>query len=106
MFSDEEVNDRTCKYCGFMDCVNEICRWIQVKDQLPEEGQAVWYFFEHTGVDHGEYKLSSNELADGVIWEMDCFFGKRGFLCDDVTHWMPYVEGSDKPQEPFGWGNK
>lgn len=51
--------------------------WISVEDELPEEDQTCWYYFEVTGVSFGKY-LGNN-----------CFGGHRGFLCGDVTHWRP-----------------
>ena len=63
--------------------------WLKVADQLPEEGQYVWYYFEHTGVNEGFYTFSGG---------YDCFYGKRGFLCGDVTHWMPWTE--EEPEAP------
>ena len=56
--------------------------WISMEDRKPEEGQAVWYYFEVVGVHPGRYYKTD----DG-----DTFVGVRGFLTDDVTHWMPLV---------------
>lgn len=52
--------------------------WIEYANQKPERDQYVWYFFEHTGVAYGQYEPEGH-----------CFYGRRGFLCSDVTHWMP-----------------
>ena len=54
--------------------------WISVESRLPERGQKVLYYFDVTGVSAGQY------LGD------NCFGGKLGFLCGDVTHWMPLPE--------------
>ena len=75
--------------------------WILVKDQLPEEGQDVIYFFEFTGVSVGKYTLEDiGEFMPGAT--MNVFYGKGGWLGDDVTHWMPYRPGPlPKPPEGF-----
>ena len=54
--------------------------WIKVEDELPEEGQKVFYYCKKVGVHTGYYSHSSG---------YDCFGGSHGWLCDDVTHWMP-----------------
>lgn len=63
--------------------------WIKVEDELPEIGQRVIYYFEHVGVHVGKFmKVDNNEdMPYGNI-----FYGKSGFLTDDVTHWMPLPE--------------
>jgi len=52
-------------------------RWVSVSERLPEDGQDVWYYFEVTGVNYGRYDATEN-----------VFYGPRGFLCGDVTHWI------------------
>lgn len=68
--------------------------WIKVSDKVPEEGQRVIYYFEHTGISIGKYKKTM--IADeetGEVWDyFDTFHGHDGFLSDDVTHWMPLPE--------------
>ena len=59
-------------------------KWIKIEDQLPKEDQCVIYYFKETGVACGRYKKTS---GGG-----DMFFGKCGFLTDDVTYWMPMPE--------------
>jgi hypothetical protein len=73
--------------------------WIKVSDRLPNEGQAVWYYFDICGVYHGEYQRTPIDdfMPDAY---MDCFFSESGFLCDDVTHWMPYSDGDKTPEPP------
>lgn len=66
-------------------------KWIHIKDQKPQEEQDVFYFFEVLGVYKGKYqKVNYYEGHDDIepCWG-DCFYGKSGFLTDDVTHWMP-----------------
>lgn len=55
--------------------------WIEHSKQKPEHEQYVWYFFEHTGVSYGQYDA-----------EDDCYYGRSGFLCGDVTHWIAAPE--------------
>lgn len=62
--------------------------WIDHKKQQPEDRQKVWYFYDVVGVHKGEYEL-----------ETDCFSGRGGFLCEDVTHWMPDT-GQETPDKP------
>lgn len=59
-------------------------KWVLHSEQQPEIGQYVWYYFEYTGVSYGQY-VGDNTYA-----------GRRGFLCGDVTHWMP------APEPPLG----
>jgi hypothetical protein len=54
---------------------------------IPATGSPLWYYFEHTGVAHGEY------YGDWV------FAGRRGFLGGDVTHWQ-YGNEDDTPPLP------
>lgn len=61
--------------------------WIKVTTQLPEEGQPVIFYFEHTGVGRGRFTMTEYG---------PCFYGKGGWLTDDVTHWMP-DDGRWKP---------
>lgn len=64
--------------------------WIEFSlENPPEIGQDVWYFFEHTGVAQGKYI------------EYNTFGGKRGFLCGDVTHYILWEEGQEKPEGPI-----
>lgn len=61
--------------------------WIEMKDQPPTDGQAVIYFFDVCGVYRGHFAAP------------DTFYGDRGFLGGDVTHWMP-DEGQPLPPPP------
>ena len=94
--------------------------WISVKDKYPEEGEGVWYYFEHTGVSRGEFyghagcyegyvDSNGNDMSMGCKLP-DCgyskgcsgipyFGGERGFLGGDVTHWMKDI-GQEKPEKP------
>ena len=57
--------------------------WRKVEDELPKDGQKVIYYFEVTGINIGKYKKDK---------EGDIFYGRSGFLTNDVTHWMPLPE--------------
>ena len=75
-----------------------------MSDQKPAEGQNVYYFFKHVGVHKGKYsrqELDASLFGAGVM--ADCFYGDMGWLCDDVTHWMPRENATcfppDEPKE-------
>jgi hypothetical protein len=74
---------RLCSYAGL-----QAVEWVSVRDRLPEENQRVIYYFDVTGMDVGRYWKEER-------FGFDCFGGKGGWLCDDVTHWMPL------PDEPL-----
>lgn len=57
--------------------------WISVEDRLPDQGQPVIYWFSLLGVFAGKF-----ERLNGT----NLFSGERGFLGDEVTHWMPLPE--------------
>ena len=52
-------------------------KWISVVDELPLLDAPVLYYFEVTGIAVGRYH------GEGA------FGGGRGYLHDEVTHWMP-----------------
>lgn len=66
-------------------------QWISVEDRLPEHRQEVYYFFDYVGVCAGAYDAHDN-----------VFYGARGFLHLDVTHWMPLV----RPAAPEGYSSQ
>lgn len=69
-----------------------MCEWIEYdyedEGTKPEQGRPLWYYFDYTGVAHGEYYGE---------W---CFAGQRGFLCGDVTHWQYGEETDERPAPP------
>jgi hypothetical protein len=67
--------------------------WIKVEDELPEEGQKVIYFFEYVGIHIGKFMKDKDNI--GCPYG-NTFYGKSGFLTDDVTHWMPLPEPPEK----------
>lgn len=62
--------------------------WISVNDLLPEDGANVIYYFDQVGVHRGKYDANSNT-----------FYGRSGWLWNDVTHWMP-DKGQELPERP------
>ena len=79
--------------------------WIEMKEKKPVDGQKVWSYFEITGINKSVYYradsgVNINGEREPLGFEMDCFDDESGFLCDDVTHWMPYNEGDVKPKKP------
>lgn len=73
--------------------------WIKMSDEKPEHGQQVFYYFEVTGVHAGIYEWY--EWPEEEIGVKDCFSNESGFLCDDVTHWMPRSKGDAIPKMPY-----
>jgi hypothetical protein len=69
--------------------------WISINDRLPEEGQAVIYWFQETGVARGKFTQHYAFLDR----KMNTFHGASGFLSDDVTHWQS-DEGQPLPEPP------
>ena len=54
--------------------------WISVDDEFPKLDAPVLYYFEATGIAVGKYHGCG------------AFGGGRGYLHDEVTHWMPTPE--------------
>jgi len=69
--------------------------WTKTKDRLPKEGQKVIYYFKWLGVFRGKFTT----IPFDDIGEFHCFHSAYGWLCDDVTHWMP-DEGQELPETP------
>ena len=61
--------------------------WIVMNKRSPIDGQPVIYYFEFCGVNRGHFAAP------------DTFYGRKGFLGGDVTHWMP-DEGQELPAPP------
>jgi len=83
--------------------------WISTSDRLPEDGQEVIYFFEWCGVHRGKYtteEYSAEHFGlddNGNPFYGEVFYGERGFLTDDVTHWM-LDNGQPLPPAPDNQG--
>lgn len=79
--------------------------WILVEDEIPDEGQAVIYFFECVGVWRGKFAQCAMNVEhfgtdeNGKPYMSNTFYSDKGFLGDDVTHWMP-DEGQELPSRP------
>jgi len=67
--------------------------FIKMSDRKPAHGQKVVYYFEHTGFSEGTYERRYIEEMDK---ECDIFSGTRGWLVDEVTHWLAYEEAQGK----------
>lgn len=87
--------------------------WINVKDQLPEDGQQVYYFSPILGLWRGKYVYTPFTYtfdADGnkipVTAELAAAISPHVFVggggscdTDEVTHWQPY----DEDHATYGW---
>lgn len=72
----------------------KVGNWIKIKDKIPAEKQKVITYFDITGIDVMTYhNLDGTEDEE---FGTHMFTSPRGFLTDDVTHWMPYY-GEEKP---------
>jgi hypothetical protein len=61
-------------------------------------------FFDACGVFAGKYTLwdCSKDLKQPIgTTTYNCFYSEKGYLCDDVTHWMPRKDGDKKPLPPY-----
>lgn len=63
--------------------------WINIRDKKPEIGQKVLTFFDVTGIEIATYYRPYPHNQVEGLEKMDCFENRSGWLCDDVTHWMP-----------------
>ena len=70
-------------------------KWTEIKDEIPEKGRRLLYFFEGTGVWSGFYYGRDEQYPS----DNDHVFGSEvGFLTGDVTHWSyipDYPKGSE-----------
>lgn len=69
--------------------------WILFKEQKPENGQHVYYYFDVLGIFEGYYE----EFYDEELGSLEeIFHGKHGWLGDrEVSHWMPYTDTFPSP---------
>jgi len=83
--------------------------WTSIDIEKPEEDRDLFYFFEVLGVYRGKYERTEypkemfEEGTEPVYG--DSFYGKNGFLTDDVSHWM-YANGEEEgylPDVPIGY---
>lgn len=84
------------KYLNELQSNDEIKRhnkkWTKTKNELPNEGIEVWYYFDIIGVASGQIELNEHGVT---------FYGKRGLLTNDVTHWM-FKFDDNQPNPPIG----
>lgn len=66
----------------------KVGNWIKIKENKPIEGQKTITYFELTGIDAMTYHNLDGTKDEEFGTHM--FDSPRGFLTDDVTHWMPY----------------
>lgn len=71
------------------------CPWKLISDEIPEKDRLLLYYFEEIGIGLGYYHGVNEENAHvfacdhGVSGKANYIFGNdRGWLTDDVTHWM------------------
>lgn len=76
--------------------INVMDNWRKIEDTRPKDGQEVIYFFDVVGVHRGIYRevqqpsdFYGKEFDTGSPVIVDVFYSAKGFLSDDVTHWMP-----------------
>ncbi len=80
-------------------------KWIHIKDEKPEEGRDLFYFFDVLGVYRGKYERYECPIdifgaqEDGTPYYSNTFYSEKGWLSDDVTHWM-YADGWEEGQFP------
>lgn len=91
--------------------------WINVKDQLPQDGQEVYYFSPILGLWRGKYTFrpstesvwyddAGNEHREALPEKIALAISPHVFFCasgncdtDEVTHWQPY----DAERAAKGW---
>ena len=74
--------------------------WIKMSERKPDVGQKCFTYFGIIGVEVAEYYHPEPIPGIEGTENEDCFTNESGFLCGDVTHWMPYVDGSEMPNAP------
>jgi hypothetical protein len=75
-------------------------RWIHIDMRIPSEGEEVWYYFGFNNrVYSGRHRSFREEgYPPGVV--SNTFYGRSGFLTDDVTFWMPRSASEERPERP------
>lgn len=72
------------------------CKWINIHDRAPEEGQQVLGYFDvFDSIEIYTYHDVSKEF-EGLHHQ---FINRTGFLTDDITHWMPLPKKPAKTPE-------
>jgi hypothetical protein len=66
--------------------------WKHIDQEQPTQGQPVYYWFgAWDKIYSGFFEVSEDEECKGMFF----FYGKSGFLGDDITWWMPREELPD-----------
>ena len=70
----------------------KMVNWINIENEIPEQGKRLLYFFEGVGVWTGFYYGRDKGYPDS---NNHTFGSNAGFLTGDVTHWcyINYPEG-------------
>jgi hypothetical protein len=79
-------------------------KWINIHDEKPYDDEPVYYYF-HNKVFYGFYfkeDVSCLYLMPYGTYSSNIFYGRSGFLSNDVTWWMPRedTEGIIIPEKP------
>lgn len=74
----------------FKDNLSEKSKWINVKEQLPEENKLIIIFDEGFGINIAFRRFSSIHYEWSSMWDENYQF------FSEVTHWMPLP---NKPEE-------
>jgi len=72
--------------------------WIKFKDQLPKDGQSIWYYGEYIGVWRGTYRYTPSDAWSPHIIHCSETFGIVDRM--DAPYWIAYNEGSVRPDPP------
>lgn len=64
-------------------------KWVSVKENLPKEGQQIYYFCDFLGIFKGIYHFEKTRVAIAI--SPHTFISNHGKLdADEVSYWMPY----------------
>ena len=91
---------------GYVTCPSSIIvnllkmEWVDINIKKPEVGEKVWTYFSHFDeVGIGTFSHPEPNRAIPGVENMDCFdFEDLGWLCDDITLWMP--KSDVRPEVP------
>ena len=83
--------------------------WIDHREmrRLPINGQEVWYSIPEVGVFRGHFRIDKTpegrEVHEKWGVSLNLFVCSEVVGCvdsDDISHWMPYEKGSERPAPP------
>lgn len=82
-------------------------KWIDIHDEKPYNNEPVYYYFDffdkvYVGY-YNEEDVSEIYNEPYGKYKSNCFYGRCGFLCDDVVFWMPRddTDGIIIPNKPY-----